>query len=77
MKLFLYRHARRFGQVYAISSKVFAELVNYREQFKPWIAAAMVELDSLFERELHEPQDWNAAFQMAKKKQEDLGSFSR
>lgn len=71
------KHASRFSQVYAASGKVFKELDQFQEQFKIWIAPALVDLDTLFEQQLNEPQDWDSAFQAAKKKKEEMSSLSR
>ena len=65
------KHTSRFSQVYAASGKVFRELDQFQEQFKIWIAPALVDLDTLFENQLNEPQDWDLAFQAAKKKKEE------
>ena len=71
------KHTSRFSQVYAASCKVFRELDQFQEQFKIWIAPALVDLDTLFENQLNEPQDWDLAFQAAKKKKEEMASLSR
>lgn len=71
------KHSSRFSQVYASSSKIFGELDELKERFKIWIAPALVDLDALVEHELTEPQDWNLAFQAAKKKKEEMSSLSR
>ena len=73
----LEKHSSRFSEVYAGSSKVFKELDQFQEQFKVWIAPALVDLDTLFEHQLNEPQDWDSAFQAAKKKKEEMSSLSR
>ncbi len=71
------KHANRFSQVYAASGKVFRELDQFQEQFKIWIVPALVDLDTLFEHKLNEPQDWDLAFQAAKKKKEEMSGLSR
>lgn len=71
------RHGRRFGQVYSSSGKMFQELDQIKEKFKDWVVPAVVDLDTQFERELNDPQDWDIAFQAAKKKKEELSTLSR
>lgn len=75
--LYFNRHGGRFGQVFAASGKLFIELDKFKEQFKVWILPALVDLDTLFERELCEPQDWDVAFQAAKKRKEEVSTLSR
>lgn len=70
------RHGRRFGHVYAASGKIFQELNQLKDQYKIWVVPALVDLDTLFERELNEPQDWETAFQAAKKKKDELSNLS-
>ncbi|KAI9564905.1 hypothetical protein GHT06_008646 [Daphnia sinensis] len=69
-------HSSRFSQVYAASGKIFKELEQFKEQFKICIAPALVDLDTLVEHELIEPQDWDLAFKAAKKKKEEMSNLS-
>lgn len=74
---FLHRHGNRFGEVFAASGKLFLELDQFKDQFKVWIAPSLVDLDTKFELELTEPQDWDVAFQLAKKRREEVSNLSR
>ena len=53
------------------------ELEQFQERFIKWIAPAFVDLEDVFDRQLNEPQDWESAFQTAKKKQDEASNLSR
>lgn len=71
------RHASSFGEVFATSGQLFIDLSNFKEQLEKWIAPALVDLESYMEHRLSEPEDWDKAFQIAKKKKEELFSLAR
>lgn len=56
---------------------MFIELNNHKERLEKWIAPALVDLESRMEHHLNEPEDWEKAFQVAKRKKEELSSLSR
>lgn len=74
---FFFRHARFFDHLYASSGRLFTELMQFREQYKRWIASAVVDLDALFTHDLKEPEDWNTAFQVIKVKREEILTLFR
>lgn len=71
------RNSHRFGKIYSSSGKLFLELNQFKDQFRKWVAPAFVDLDTVFEREMTEPQDWDSALQAAKKKKEELAGLFR
>jgi len=53
------------------------ELDQFKGRFEKWIAPALVDVEDIFDSQLSEPQDWETALQIAKKKQEEASSLSR
>ena len=76
-RLTKFRHASSFGEVFATSGQMFIELNNFKAKLEKWIAPALVDLESCMEHHLSEPEDWEKAFQIAKRKNEELASLAR
>ena len=71
------RHAHRFSEVYAASGKLFVELNQFKDRFEKWIAPAFIDIEDVFDSLLSEPEDWENALQICKKKQEEASNLSR
>lgn len=66
-----------FAKVYADSGKVFKELEQFKEKFKHWIAPALMDFDATLERTLIESEDWNVAFNEAKKRKNEIVNLAK
>ena len=53
------------------------ELDQFKDRFQKWIAPSLVDLEAVFDHEFNEAQDWDTAFQMAQKKQEESSSLAK